>query len=66
LETAPQTFKLRMVDASTDANGVNEPAIRIVVAEQKRPQPGTRPSGSVQPITTNSSRFRAVPWLFTA
>ena len=34
MEAAPQTFKLRMVDASTDATGVNEPTIGIVVAEE--------------------------------
>jgi len=42
LKASPQTFKLLMVDASTDATGVNEPTIRIVVAEQKRPQSRTR------------------------
>jgi len=34
LEAAPQTFKFGIVDASTDATGVNEPTIRIVVVEQ--------------------------------
>src|SRR5271156_2992378 len=31
LQAAPQAFKLRMVDASAGAAGVNQPTIRIIV-----------------------------------
>jgi len=42
LQTAPQGLQLRMVDARADPAGVNQPAIRIVVGEQQRSEPGPR------------------------
>ena len=57
LEAAPEPFQLRIVDASPGAAGINQPPVGVVRREQKRAEPRRDPSGSVQPTTTNSSRF---------
>jgi len=40
LQAMPQPAELRMVNTGPDASRINEPAVRIVIGEQERPEPG--------------------------
>ena len=42
---APQAFKFGMVDSRAGAARVDQPAIRVVIGEQQRPEPGPGPFG---------------------
>src|SRR5262249_6550333 len=33
--------ELGMIDPGSDASGINKPAVRVVICEQQRPEPGT-------------------------
>ena len=58
LQSAPYALKVLFAHAGARSPGVREPSLGIVVGEQDGAEVRAVPSGSVQPTTMNSSRFR--------